>query len=196
MALPAFRDAAHAQAMIDVQRRRLLTLLAAVPGLMTVAASEATAGPIGDFDFFLGQWQVRHRRLKERLAGSTEWEEYSGTTSCHALLGGIANFNDSIVHRAGSTYRSLGLRAYDAATGAWTDWSLDGRNPTRVTVDGVGRFAGDVGTFFANDSFAGKPIRVRGTFTSLSPNSAQWEQAFSPDGGLSWETNYVMHYTR
>ena len=28
------------------------------------------------------------------------------------------------------------------------------------------------------------------------PASMQWEQAFSPDGGRTWETNYVMHHTR
>jgi hypothetical protein len=182
--------------MIDAQRRQLLTLLAAMPGALALGRAAGAPAAAGDFDYFLGDWQVRHRRLKERLVGSNDWEEYEGTTHCQAILGGIANFNDSIVHRSGSTYRSLGLRAFDAKTNVWTDWSLDGRNPTQVTVDGVGRFVDGVGTFFADDTFAGKPIRVRGTFRSLSARSAQWEQAFSPDGGRSWETNYVMVYTR
>ena len=182
--------------MIDAQRRRLMTLAAALPGLIALSRAEGAAHSAGDFDFFLGEWQVKHRRLKERLVGSQEWEEYAGTTHCQAILGGIANFNDSIVHRAGSTYRSLGLRAFDAKTNVWTDWSLDGRNPTQVTVDGVGRFVGGVGTFFADDTFAGKPIRVRGTFTPVSASSARWEQAFSPDGGRTWETNYMILYTR
>ncbi len=182
--------------MIDAQRRRLMTLLATLPGLVALSETEGAAGAAGDFDFFLGKWHVKHRRLKQRLVGSNEWEEYEGTTHCQAILGGIANFNDSIVHRSGSTYRSLGLRAFDARTNSWTDWSLDGRNPTQVTVDGVGRFVDGVGTFFADDTYAGKPIRVRGTFKSLTAESAQWEQAFSPDRGRSWETNYVMLYTR
>ena len=75
-------------------------------------------------------------------------------------------------------------------------WSLDGRNPTQVSVDGVGRFANRVGTFFADDSYNGKPVRVRGTFAPLTASSAQWEQAYSSDGGRTWETNYVMLYTR
>jgi hypothetical protein len=44
--------------------------------------------------------------------------------------------------------------------------------------------------------FEGKPIRVRGMFTPLTASTMQWEQAFSPDGGHTWETNYVMHHTR
>jgi len=183
--------------MIDPQRRQLVTLLAALPGVLVLArgAAAADAAP-GDFDYFLGDWKVRHRRLQQRLVGSTEWEEYEGTTRCQAILGGIANFNDSITHRAGSTYRSLGLRAFDVNTKVWTDWSLDGRNPTQVTVDGVGQFANGVGTFFADDTFNGKPVRVRGTFTPVSTGSARWEQAYSPDGGRTWETNYIMLYTR
>jgi hypothetical protein len=182
--------------MIDSQRRRLMTLVAAMPGLIALSQAEGAADSAGDFDFLLGDWQVKHRRLKERLVGSQEWEEYAGTTHCQAILGGIANFNDSIVHRSGATYRSLGLRAFDAKTDAWTDWSLDGRNPTQVTVDGVGRFVNGIGTFFADDTFAGKPIRIRGTFTPVSASSARWEQAFSADGGRTWETNYIMLYTR
>ena len=196
MALPAKSLALHAAAMIDLDRRQLLALFAAVPGLIVVGNAHGGAGPVHDFDAFLGKWQVRHRRLKQRLAGSNEWEEFDGTSHWQSILGGSANFNESIVHRSGETYQSLGLRAYDAKTDVWTDWSLSGRDPTKITVDGVGRFANDIGTFFADDTFADKPIRVRGTFTSLSARAMRWEQAFSPDGGRTWETNYVMEHAR
>jgi hypothetical protein len=183
--------------MIDTQRRRLmqLSLLTAFSGLATpVALAQATA--VHDFDGFMGMWQVRHRRLKQRLAGSNDWEEYDGTSHWQPLLGGMANCNESVVHRAGATYQSLGLRAFDAKTNLWTDWSLSGQDLTKITVDGVGQFANGVGTFFADDTFEGKPIRVRGTFKLLTPRTMQWEQAFSPDGGRTWETNYIMHHTR
>jgi hypothetical protein len=183
--------------MIDTQRRRLLqlSLLTAFSGLVTPAApAQATA--VHDFDAFLGKWQVRHRRLQRRLVGSNDWEEYDGTSHWQPLLGGLANCNESVVHRAGATYQSLGLRAFNAKTNVWTDWSLNGRDPTKITVDGVGQFANGVGTFFADDTFEGKPIRVRGTFKLLTPRTMQWDQAFSPDAGRTWETNYVMHHTR
>ena len=96
---------------------------------------------------FSGKWQVRHRSLKQRLAGSNDWEEFGGTSHWQSILGGIANFNESTVHRSGSTYQSLGLRAFDAKTNVWTDWSLSGRDPTKIVVDGVGGFANGVGIF-------------------------------------------------
>jgi hypothetical protein len=182
--------------MIDIERRQLMAFFAALPGLIALGSAHAMPETPRDFDSFLGRWQVRHRSLKRRLAGSNDWEEFGGTSHWQSILGGIANFNESTVHRAGSTYRSLGLRAFDAKTSVWTDWSLSGRDPTKIVVDGVGRFVDGVGTFFADDTFEGKSIRVRGMFTPLTSRSMQWEQAFSPDGGRTWETNYVMHHTR
>jgi hypothetical protein len=199
MALPEQRPALHAAGMIDLDRRQLLALFAAVPGLIAVSSTTAaprTPSAPRDFDAFLGRWQVRHRRLKQRLVGSNDWEEYDGTSHWQSILGGSANFNESVVQRSGETYQSLGLRAYDAKTNVWTDWSLSGRDPTKITVDGVGQFANRIGTFFADDTFEDKPIRVRGIFTPVSASSMRWEQAFSPDGGRSWETNYIMEHSR
>ena len=114
----------------DLDRRNLMLSLGGLSAVARVArpafaAAEAT--PAGhdashDFDFFLGSWDVHHRKLKTQLAGATEWEEFGGTTVCQSLMGGIANINDSIVERPTGTYRSLGLRAFDAKNGTWADW--------------------------------------------------------------------------
>jgi hypothetical protein len=196
--------------MSDIfDRRRLMQLsLAAIPTLVTLSkpisavAEKAPkpalrgAGPEHDFDFFLGTWHVKHRRLKQRLANNNEWEEYDGSTHCQSILGGFANMNDSIAHRSSGTYSGLGLRAFDAKTNSWADWYLDGRDPTKIDTPGVGRFHNGVGTFLSDDTFEGMPITVRGIFSSLTADSMQWEQAFSPDGGKTWETNMVLRYTR
>lgn len=183
---------------INVDRRLLLqlSLLAAFPVTASVESTRGAASAAHAFDFFFGTWQVRHRRLHKRLANSNDWEEFDGTTHCQPILGGFANMNDSVVRRGSATYRGLGLRAFNPESGTWADWYLDGREPTRIEIHGTGRFAHGVGTFLADDTFEGKPIKVRGIFTPLTPTTMQWEQAFSPDGGTSWETNYVMRYTR
>jgi len=190
-------------------RRRLLQWsLVAVPALLTMSrAGEAFAdtlaklpaggsGSVRDFDYFVGSWNVKHRRLKKRLAGSNDWEEFDGTTKCQSLLDGMVNLNEGESHRGGKTFRGMGLRAYDAKTNTWADWYLDGSNPTSLDAPGLGRFAHGVGTFLSDDTYEGKPVKVRGVFTPISADTCQWEQAYSVDGGKTWETNWVMRYTR
>jgi len=190
-------------------RRRIMQLsLVVIPALMALGktgsalaaelAKPATsgAGPQHDFDFFLGSWNVRHRRLKKRLADNHDWEEFDGSTHCQSLLGGIVNLNESISHRAGVARRGMGLRGFDAKTNTWADWYLDANDPTSLGVPGLGRFADGIGTFLSDETFEGRPVKVRGIFTPISSSSAQWEQAFSPDDGRTWETNWVMRYTR
>ena len=187
----------------DPHRRELLGLaLAALPAAAAARAAlahevgPAGGGSIHDFDFFLGSWRVEHRRLRERLAGSTDWETFAGVTTCQALLGGIVNLNESLAQRASGPTSGLGLRAYDAKTDTWADWYLSAKAPLALDRPGIGRFRDGVGTFLSDDVFEGRPIRVRGRFSSLAPDVAQWEQAFSPDGGATWETNWVMRYVR
>jgi hypothetical protein len=53
-----------------------------------------------------------------------------------------------------------------------------------------------VGIFTCDDEFEGKPIIVRYIWSNITASSARWEQAFSPDGGKTWETNWIMNQTR
>jgi hypothetical protein len=175
-----------------------LPLLAAVPNLMLAigAAGVRAASRGSDFDFFVGEWRVSHRRLKKRLANSNDWEEFEGTSHCQSLLGGLVNLNESAAERPGGRTRGMGIRAFDASKTQWTDWYFSDRNPTQIAVEGTGTFANGVGTFLSDDTFEGKPIKVRGLWSAVTASSFQWEQAFSVDGGKSWETNWVMRHAR
>jgi hypothetical protein len=150
-----------------------------------------------DFDFIAGEWRAHHRKLKERLAGSHDWIEFDGTQSARLLMGGYANMDDNIFDVPGGAYRGVTLRAYDPKTGLWAIWWLDGRYPDGAMDPPMkGRFEDGVGTFYANDTFKGKPIRVRFIWKSQSPTRSHWEQAFSPDGGHTWETNWTTDFER
>jgi len=148
-----------------------------------------------DFDFFIGTWRIAHRQLKQRLAGCTEWLEFGGTCSTSPLLGGHGNVDDNVIDHPSTPYRAVTLRSFDAATGNWSIWWLDGRFPNRIDVPMVGGFDSGKGTFFADDTFNGTPIKVRFLW-SADPNRPRWEQAFSTDGGGTWETNWIMDFTR
>jgi hypothetical protein len=150
-----------------------------------------------DFDFLVGKWTSHQRRLKERLAGSHEWEEFDGTAHNWPLLGGWSNVDENVFKMPGGDYPGVSLRAYDPKTAQWAIWWLDGRNPFGELDPPVkGHFEKGVGTFYANDTLRGKPVRVRFIWSHITPTSAHWEQAFSPDGGRTWETNWLMEFKR
>jgi hypothetical protein len=150
-----------------------------------------------DFDLRVGEWTAHHRRLKERLAGSHEWVEFEGTQSFRLLMDGYANEDENVLNLPGDVYKGVTLRAYDPKTGQWAIWWLDGRDPIGEMDPPVkGRFANGVGTFYSNDTLRGKQVRVRFTWSNITANSAHWEQAFSPDGGKTWEVNWVTEFTR
>jgi len=149
-----------------------------------------------DFDFLVGDWEVAHRRLKERLARSTEWETFGGTCSLRPILGGIGNFDENVIELPAGTYRASTLRLFDVARERWSIYWLDARNAGRIEPPVHGRFEKGLGLFFGDDTLRGMPMRVRFLWTVQSPGLCRWEQAFSNDGEKNWETNWTMTFTR
>ena len=158
--------------------------------------TEAPGSAVHDFDFYMGSWRVHHRRLKERLAGNDEWQEFEGTSVAWPILGGAGNIDDNVLELPGGTYRAISLRSFDPETELWSIWWLDGRHPGQLDPPVVGGFRDGIGTFQCDDTFNGKPIVVRFIWSDITPTSTRWEQSFSPDGGQTWEVNWVMESTR
>jgi hypothetical protein len=149
-----------------------------------------------DFDFIVGDWHVRHRRLNSRLSGCTEWTEFSGLSSTRKILGGFGNLEDNVLGFPEGEVRAAAFRSFDRESNTWAIWWLDRRNPHNLDVPVVGSFSGDVGVFYANDTLDGAPIKVRFTWSVNAGGNPTWEQAFSPDNGATWETNWTMEFVR
>jgi len=174
-------------------------------GAISARSSQDTPGQsqaldlsgLHDFDFLVGDWLVHSKRLKERLAGSREWISVEGRISSRPLMDGYANVDDSIFYLPDGPYRGVAPRAYDPRSGQWAIWWIDARNPHGNLDPPVkGRFVNGVGTFYAEDTLRGKPIKIRFTWSDIAANSARWEQAFSDDGGKTWEPNWVQTLQR
>ncbi|HTT98803.1 MAG TPA: hypothetical protein VMF58_12190 [Rhizomicrobium sp.] len=174
------------------------SLLASTPSLSGTNTTGHTAmtDHAHDFDFLIGKWKVHHWRLKDRLAGSTEWVEFDGTSTLWMTMDGHGTVDDNFVDLPGSPYRAVGIRGYDPKKQTWSIFWLDGRDPHEIGAPVIGNFQNGVGTFEGDDTFNGKPIRVRYTWSRITPTSAHWEQAFSPDAGKTWEVNWRMDFTR
>ena len=149
-----------------------------------------------DWDFLVGTWNVRHRRLKARLTGNTDWDEFGGTLVNWPVLGGHANVGDNVMQFPTGTVRGVGLRAYDPTSKQWLSWWLDGREPSVISSPLRGGFVDRTGTFTGDDTLNGQPIKTRVVWSQITPRSARWEQSASADGGKTWKTNWTSEFTR
>ena len=130
------------------------------------------------------------------MTGCTDWTEFSGTSSTRKILEGFGNVEDNVLNFPDGEVKAAAFRSFDAKSQRWAIWWLDGRAPHHLDVPVVGSFDGKVGTFLANDNLDGRPIVVRFTWHANSGENPVWEQAFSDDGGKTWETNWVMEFAR
>lgn len=186
--------------MTSLLDRRNVLLLPAVTAVTVSAAYAAPCQTVDDpgrhFDSHWGSWRAHHRRLRERLAHSTEWEEFDGTCTVWPVMDGAGNISDNLFNMPGRPYRGVTVRSYSAETRTWALWWLDGRFPDRIETPLIGGFQNGVGAFFANDTLRGQPIRVRYIWSQITGTTRRWEQAFSPDSGQTWETNWVTDFVR
>ncbi|HXA35312.1 MAG TPA: hypothetical protein VNW26_03175 [Steroidobacteraceae bacterium] len=183
------------------------TVLGSIVGSAVLLATEAAthsadpsgpqqaASPARDFDFLFGNWSVQHRRLKARLTDCTEWQEFPGTCQVRPILGGAGNVDDNVIELPAGSYTAASIRVFDATKQLWSIWWIDSRTPN-IDPPVRGSFASGDGTFFGDDELRGKPVRVRYLWSHITADSAEWEQAFSPDAGATWETNWFMKFTR
>jgi hypothetical protein len=160
-----------------------------------VTIGRMAANGRSDFDFLIGSWTVQNRRLKRRLAGSDDWEEFGAKAVVRPVLGGLGNIDRISFDGPWSGHEGLTLRLFDPESEEWSlHWAdnTSGRLFTRL----VGSFRDGVGTFYAQEAFNGRQIFSRFIWSECTEQRCRWEQAFSADGGASWETNWTMTFTR
>jgi hypothetical protein len=186
-----------------LRQRRLLRAAAvlAVAGAAvgsTAQAREPTA-PLSDgqhdFDFEIGTWKTHVSRLAYPLSGSQTWAEYDGTTVVRKVWDGRANLVELEINGPAGHLEGLSLRLYNPAA---HQWSLNFSNSASGTLGQptVGEFKGDRGEFYDQELFDGRSILVRFVVQKLSADRCRFEQAFSSDGGQTWEVNWIATDTR
>jgi hypothetical protein len=182
--------------MIKHAKMRTISVLSSATLLlaMTVTHAQDRDGQ-HDFDFNFGTWKTHVSRLVHPLTGSKTWTEYDGTSVVRKVWDGKASLFELEVQGPAGHIEGVGLRLYNAQS---HQWSLNWTNSTLAKLDGgmIGEFKNGRGEFFGIDTWNGRSILVRNGFSDITPNSAHFEQAFSDDGGKTWETNWIMTFTR
>ena len=191
----------------DLRRIFLIALLLTpcpAPLLAQTDSGTAKAGQQGktvmrdgqhDFDFEIGSWKTHVRRLVHPLTGSTTWVEYEGTTVVRKIWNGRANLLTLDVEGPNGHIEGLSLRLYNPES---RQWSLNFANSSggALSQPTIGEFKNGRGEFFDQETFNGRSIFVRFVISNITPNSCRFEQAFSDDGGKTWEVNWIATDTR
>jgi hypothetical protein len=176
-----------------VQRARILALSGA---LLLVGASQATEERDGrhDFDWDIGSWKVHMQRLLRPLTGSTTWVEYEGTDVVRKVWDGRANLGEVELDGPSGHLEYLTLRLYNPATRRWS-MNITSSAAGVLSPPAVGRFDGTRGEFLDREDYNGRSVLVRFEVSVLTPTSCRFEQAFSADGGKTWELNLIVNET-
>jgi hypothetical protein len=89
----------------------------------------------------------------------------------------------------------LSLRLYNPQSRQWSLNFANG-NDGALSPPTVGEFKNGRGEFFDQETLNGRAILVRFVISDITPNSCRFEQAFSDDGGKTWEVNWIATDTR
>ena len=187
--------------------------LLAVAGACAVGAPPATAGagtgpdaalaipatPAGsphDFDFEHGRWHTTLRRRLHPLSGSDVWADYAGTTVVRPVLDGRANLVELDVSGPEGHLLGLSLRLFEPKHRRWTLNFSNAASGTLAAPMTGGFGGGPRGVFYSAEEFDGRRVLVRFVIESTSADTCRFEQAFSADGGATWETNWIAMDTR
>ena len=167
----------------------------------TQAAAPASRPPAaprdgqGDFDFEIGTWKTRLSRLQRPLTGSTTWVAYEGTSVVRKIWGGAANLVELDVSGPAGRIEGLSLRLYNPSSRQWS-LNFASRTGGVMTPPTIGEFRDGRGEFYAQETLNGRAILVRFVISDITPHACRFEQAFSDDGGTTWEVNWIATDSR
>jgi hypothetical protein len=148
-----------------------------------------------DFDFEVGHWTTHVKRLQHPLTGSHTWLEYDGTTEVRPVLNGKGVLLELIMDGAAGHFEGLSLRLYNPES---HQWSLNFANAASgvLATPTVGEFKDGRGEFYDQETLNGRAILVRFVISGIAKNSIHFEQAFTDEGGKTWEINWIADDTR
>ncbi len=148
-----------------------------------------------DFDFEIGTWRTRLKRLSKPLTGSKAWVDYEGTTVVRKVWNGAANLVELDVTGPAGRIEGLSLRLYNPEPRQWA-LHFANRVTGEMSPPTIGAFQDGRGEFYSQEMLNGRAILVRFVISDIAADSCRFEQAFSDDGGRTWEVNWIAVDTR
>jgi hypothetical protein len=172
-------------------------LLSATLGLGAPLPTQATPLSDGahDFDFNLGTWRTHIRRVTDPLSGNPQGTELNGTVTVHKIWGGRGQVEEIEADGPQGHWEGLTLFVYNPQARQWTQAFIDSADGV-LTTPTIGEFHDGRGELYAQESFRGRTLLIRATWSDIKPDSHHFQEDFSTDGGRTWLPAFVAELTR
>jgi hypothetical protein len=185
--------------MLCALRFCILACCLAAGGTVQAAEPASTAPAVRDgrhdFDFNLGNWRSHIRRMKNPLSGSSEWTDLEGTVAVRKVWDGRAQLEEIEADGPSGHWEAATFFLYNPEARQWSQNYVNGHDGM-LRVPMIGEYRNGKVELFDQETYKGRSILLRATWSEIKPDSHRYEEAFSDDGGRTWETNIVATLTR
>jgi len=154
-----------------------------------------------EFDFWIGEWDIENRQANPgNLTDPNLYPTGAAIARVSPAAGGCAIVELWEGELSWGRVLGFSLRSYDASAEKWTlllNWPAPNAGVPGVFATREGGFRHGRGEFF-NSSVGtdGKTRLSRFTFADINEERYRWDSAASVDGGVTWQTSWIMEGTR
>lgn len=175
-----------------------IAFMAATIGVLAAPPSgmaPCTDPPARQFDFWLGEWDVRNRY---RVEGQGWTDAGTAVDKVFAVVGGCAVVELWDGNLGRTRLRGFSVRTYDPQRRRWIlvlNWPQTADAVRFTTLEGG--FRHGRGEFERHGADPEQhPVLIRYTFSDITDSTLRWNDGLSRDSGRTWRTNWIMEFRR
>jgi hypothetical protein len=147
-----------------------------------------------DFDFNIGVWHTHIKRILDPFASSSESVELNGTVTVRKVWDGKAELEEIEADGPKGHWEGLTLFLYNPSAHQWSQSFANSKVGTLSS--NVGEFKDGRVVLIGQDTVNDKTILVRAVWSDIKPDSHQYEESYSNDGGTTWVRSFIANLTR
>jgi hypothetical protein len=147
-----------------------------------------------DFDFNIGVWHTHIKRILDPFASSSESVELNGTVTVRKVWNGKAELEEIEADGPKGHWEGLTLFLYNPSAHQWSQSFANSR--VGILSSNVGEFKDGRVVLIGQDTVNDKTILVKAMWADIKPDSHQYEESYSNDGGATWVRSFIANLTR
>ncbi len=179
----------------------LVLALSGLAGVPVMARADQPAPPAvardgaHDFDFDIGVWHTRIRRILDPLAGGQHAIDLEGTVTVRKVWGGRASLEEIEVDGPNGHWEGMNLFLYNPQARQWSQ-SYSNSKAGTLGAPFVGEFKNGRAELYSPDTLDNRTILLRAVWSNIEPNAHDYAESYSEDGGVTWKLSFSAHLTR